>query len=172
MDTGVDIQEPAPIVSSIEDAEALWFSGALLTILADGEQTGGRFAIVDATLPEGTSPAWHVQPEDDETFYVLDGEITFWAGDRDQPVRRATPGTLVSIPRGTPHSFRVETETARLLTIHTPAGHERFYRAGGDPAPQRTLPPPGAADIPRLQAAGRQHAVEFLGPPPTNPEHT
>ena len=73
----------------------------------------------------------------------------------------------VSIPRGTPHSFRVETQTARFLTIHTPAGHERFYRAGGDPAPQRTLPPPGVADVPRLLAAGQQHGVQFLGPPPT-----
>jgi hypothetical protein len=77
----------------------------------------------------------------------------------------------VSIPRGTPHSFRVETQTARFLTVHTPAGHEAFYRAGGDPAPQRTLPPPGTADIPRIRAAGQQHGVEFLGPPPGNRQH-
>ncbi len=165
METDPD-QEPAPIVSSVEDAEALWFSGALLKILADGARTGGQFAIVDSTLPEGTSPAWHVQPDDDESFYVIEGEVTFWAGDRDTPVRRGGPGTLVSIPRGTPHSFRVETPTARFVTLHTPAGHEDFYRAGGEPAQERTLPPPGRTDLPRIRAAGEQHGVEVLGPPP------
>lgn len=51
--------------------------------------------------------------------YVLDGEITFWAGDLERPVRRAVAGTFVSIPRGAPHSFRIETETARFVTLHT-----------------------------------------------------
>ena len=50
MDPNPEPHEPAPIVSSVEDAEALWFSGALLKILADGERTGGRFAIVDSTF--------------------------------------------------------------------------------------------------------------------------
>lgn len=161
-----ETQRPAPVVSSVDEGEALWFFGELATILADGEQTAGRFAIVDHTAPLGMSPPWHVQRDDDESFYVIDGEITFWAGDPEQPARRAGPGTMVSIPRGTPHSFRVETETARFLSIHTPAGHERYFRAAGDPAPERRLAPPGAPDIARAQTAGGEHGVEFLGPPP------
>lgn len=158
-----------PIVNSTDDAEAVWFSGALMRILASGEQTDGRFAIVDATVPQGTSPGWHMQPDDEETFYVLEGEVTFWAGDPDTPIRRATPGTLVSIPRGTPHSFRIETETARLLTMHTPSGHERFYREGGEPALSNTLPPAGQPDMQRLRTAAEAHGVVFLGPPPATP---
>ena len=69
------------------------------------------------------------------------------------------------VPRGTPHSFRVESAAARF-SIHTPAGHEAFYRAGGDPAGQGVVPAPSEPDIPRVEAAGREHGVELLGPPP------
>ena len=93
------------------------------------------------------SPPWHVQPADDETFHILEGEITFWAGDPDQALCVAGAGSVVSIPRGTPHSFRIESDQARWVSFHTPAGHERFYRAAGDPATTRTLPPAAAPDI-------------------------
>lgn len=66
----------------------------------------------------------------------------------------------------------IESETARFLTFHTPAGHERFYRAAADHAAERTLPPPSTPDITRVHAAGEKHGVEFLGPPPVDaPDH-
>jgi quercetin dioxygenase-like cupin family protein len=86
-----DTQQLDPVISSTDDAEAPWFFGEVATILADGEHTAGRFAIVDQTAPQGMSPPWHVQPEDDETFDVIEGEITFWAGD---PERGPAPRTL------------------------------------------------------------------------------
>lgn len=159
-------QEPKVFAQEANSGEALWFFGELATILVAGEHTAGRFAIVEHNSPQGMSPPWHVQPEDDETFHVIDGEITFWAGDASKPLCLARSGSVICIPRGTPHSFRIESEQARWLSFHTPAGHERFYRAGGDPAPARTLPPPGPPDIPRAQAAGVSHGVELLGAPP------
>jgi quercetin dioxygenase-like cupin family protein len=149
-----------------EEVEALWFFGELQTVLASGEQTGGRFSVVEHVGREGLSPPWHRQPGDDETFYVLEGEIAFWVGNPDEPRHRTRAGMLVFVPRGTPHSFRIESATARWLTISTPAGHERFYRAGGEPAEARTLPPPGEPDIAKVEAAGRAYGVELLGPPP------
>lgn len=133
---------------------------------APGERTGESFSIVEHEAPRGHSPPWHRQPGDDETFYILQGEITFWAGDRDEPVRQAGPATLVFIPRGVPHSFRVDSDIARWLTISSPAGHERFYRACGEPARERKLPPSGEPDMAKVQAAAREQGVELLGPPP------
>jgi hypothetical protein len=62
--------------------------------------------------------------------------------------------------------LRVESETARWLTVSTPAGHERFYRAAGQPAGERALPPAGEPDMNKVQAAAHEHGVELLGPPP------
>ncbi len=149
-----------------QQAEALWCFAELQLILADGERTGDAFAVVEHEAPQGHSPPWHRQPGDDETFYVLDGEISFWAEDSTQPMRRAGAGALVFIPRGTPHSFRIESPSARWLTLHAPAGHERFYRASGEPAKHRSLPPAGEPDMDRVQAAAAKHGVELLGPPP------
>jgi len=67
---------------------------------------------------------------------VLEGEIDFWVEDQGRPPQRARVGGLVCIPRGTPHAFRIASSSARWLTLHTPAGHERFYRASGEPAPR------------------------------------
>lgn len=158
--------EATAVAREAGSGEALWFFGELATILVAGEQTAERFAIVEHRSPQGMSPPWHVQPDDDETFHVIDGEITFWASDPSKPLCVARPGSVVCVPRGTPHSFRIESDQAHFLTFHTPAGHERFYRAAGDTAPARTLPPPGPPDIPRAQAAGGRHGVEFLGRPP------
>lgn len=155
-----------PFVTTRETAEALWFFGELLTILGDGEQTGGRLAVVEHQAQRGVSPPWHLQPGDDEAFVVLEGEMTFWGGDRDVPLQRGGPGTYALLPRGVPHSFRVESDRARWLTIHSPAGHERFYRAGGEPATDRAQAPAGEPDFAKLDAACREHGVEILGPPP------
>lgn len=71
---------------------------------------------------------------------MLEGEITFQAGDR---ILKATDGFFVSIPRGTIHSFRVDSEVAHVLNFYTPAGFEETIVELGQPAQTRTLPPPG-----------------------------
>ncbi len=157
---------PAAFAEGSDEAEALWCFAELQIVLAPGERTGESFSIVWHEAPAGHSPPWHRQPGDDETFYMLDGEINFWAGSRDAPIRRAGSGEVVFIPRGMPHSFRVESEIARWLTVSTPAGHERFYRAAGQRAAERELPPPGEPDMNKVQAAAHEHGVELLGPPP------
>ena len=164
--------EATPFVGTNDEAEALWFFGEFLAILSPGERTGDGFSVVEHQSRRGFSPPWHRQPADDESFYVIEGEMTFWAGDSERPLQCTGPGSFVFIPRGAPHSFRVDSETARWLSFHTPAGHEGFYRAGGEPAQRRTLPPPSEPDIARVEAAGRDHGVELLGPPPGAPATT
>ena len=159
-----DAMSTAPVARACDDAEALRFFGEQVTILAAGEETARRLAVVHHEAPEATSPPWHVQPDDDETFYVLDGRMTFWSGDPERPVAEGGPGTFVFVPRGVPHSFRVDSPTARFLTVHTPSGHEAFYRAAGGPVEE---PAGSEPDIARVEAAGREHGVRLLGPPPS-----
>lgn len=154
----------APYVLGSEDGEAFWGFGSLWTVKASAEQTGGRFALIEELAPRGAATPLHRHPEDDETFYILEGEITFHLGD-DPPVT-ATAGSFVHVPGGAVHAFRVDSETARYLIITTPQ-HESFYRAAfGDPAQSRDLPPEGELDWERINAAAQEYKVEALAPPP------
>jgi quercetin dioxygenase-like cupin family protein len=74
--------------------------------------------------PAGAEPPLHRHRED-ETFYVLDGEVTFTAAGDDH---RASAGSIVYVPGGTAHTFQVHSGAARLLIFGTPAGHERRSR--------------------------------------------
>src|SRR5829696_9413395 len=76
------------------DGEALWFFGTLATFKATAEQTGGRFALVEQVAPGGMATPLHVHREDDESFYVVEGEIAVYLGDGDNPTR-APAGAFV-----------------------------------------------------------------------------
>lgn len=154
---------PEPYTRGAEDGERLWFFGTLVTFKATAEQTGGRFTLLEQLASGGTASPLHSQPEDDESFYILEGELTFYLED-GQPIR-ASADSFVHIPRGTVHAFQVDSQTARLLNFTTPQ-HERFMRAAGEPAPERVLPPQGAPDMERVMAAAQDYRVEILGPPP------
>ena len=70
---------------------------------------------------DGGPPA-HVHPHTDGAFYVADGELTFWLGDREVV---ATAGTFVFVPRGTPHTARNSgSGPMRGLLILSPGGAE------------------------------------------------
>lgn len=149
-----------------DEATDVWAFGELLITRMPSELTGGAFALIEHRCRRGQASPWHRQLADDETFYVVDGEVTFWAGEPAEPLLRGGPGTTVHVPRGTPHSFRVDSETATLLALSTPGGHERFFADAGEIAAQRVLPDRAHPDTQRVEEACRRHSVEILGPPP------
>jgi quercetin dioxygenase-like cupin family protein len=156
---------PVPFQTQPGAGESLWFLDELMVVHADGARTNGAFALVEALAPQGPASPLHVQPNEDETFHVLEGEIAIHA---DGVTTRVPAGGTAFVPRGTPHAFAVLTETARLLVLNTPAGHEEFFRAMGRPAGHRGLP--GAADGPpdmgAMAVAAADAGFEILGPPP------
>ncbi len=91
------------------------------TVLVSGEQTGGRFAIIEARERQGAEPPRHVHSREDEFIYVLEGRLSIEQdGERfDRP-----SGTWLFLPRGSEHSFSVESQQARILVMLTPAGLE------------------------------------------------
>ncbi len=145
-----------------EDGEALWFFGMLNLVKTPGDPATGTPCVVEQIAPAGTMTPLHRQPEDPETFFVLDGQMTFRAGETDIV---AEAGCTVHVPAGTPHAFRVDSDTARFLNITTPQ-HEAFFRAAGGPAAERRLPPPAAPVMDNVLAAAERFHVEILGPPP------
>jgi len=149
-----------------ERVEPLWFLGTLARIKLDGKQTGGRFALWDGELPHGASPPLHSHPQD-ETFYVLEGEVTAFLGDDDPRLCRA--GAVAFAPAGVPHSFRVESDTARMLFLSTPAGIEEYVTELAEPAewPWLQPPPDGPRVSPeRIAEVEKRLGMVRHGPPP------
>lgn len=154
---------PAPYALGPEEGEALWFFGMLATIKASAEQTGERFSLIHQIAPGGIATPLHVQPEDNESFFILEGELTFFLED-GEPIQAAA-GSFVHIPGGAVHAFRVDSENASFLDLTTPQ-HERFMRTAGEPAQERSLPPAGPPDMDKVEVAAREYGVEIIGPPP------
>jgi quercetin dioxygenase-like cupin family protein len=150
----------------VKTSEPLWFLGTLVRPRLTGEHTGGRFALWEGTLPRGAAPPLHSHPQD-ETFYVLEGVVSVWAGDAEG--ERCEVGAAIFVPGGVPHAFRVESDTARMLFLSTPAGIEDYVHALAEPAAWPWLqPPPDGPRVPveRLEAVEREHQVVRYGPPP------
>jgi quercetin dioxygenase-like cupin family protein len=121
---------------------SVWYSGWLLTFLATAEETRGQFALIEATARKGNVQPRHVHHREEETFYVLEGEMNATVGDR---LFKATPVTLVCLPRDVAHSFAIESEQLHSLILLTPAGLEGFFKEFSVPAPAMTLPPANAS---------------------------
>ena len=148
-------------------AQPLWFIDNLVYVHLDGEQTAGAYSLTEFTGRRGDMPPLHVHHRDDETFYVLEGDVELFVGDRKIALTR---GQAALAPRGVQHVYRVASEQARWLVVASPAGFERFVRSAGEPAPGDQLPPAGRrVDPAALAQAAAEYGIEILGPPGTLP---
>jgi quercetin dioxygenase-like cupin family protein len=149
--------------SAAGDGERLWFLGTLATIRVPGDASGGRFALIEFLFPHHASPPLHSHPQD-ESYIVLEGRLTIQAGEQRFELEA---GAAAVVPMGVAHTFRVDSETALVLVLSTPAGLERMVRDGAVPASMPTLPPPDAPrpapdELDRIFAV---HGQVNLGPP-------
>ena len=150
-------------VSTPTDGRRIGVVGDVYRFLATGEQTGGRYAILEAIVPPGGGPPLHVHSREEEGFYILEGEMTFRVEDRTV---RATAGTFVNMPIGVRHAFRNESDkTVRMLIEVIPAGLEKMFEETGVPlAEGEPAPPPSPAEIERLLAAAPKYGVTIFPP--------
>jgi quercetin dioxygenase-like cupin family protein len=159
-------EEPrlVPIALAPGAGEALWFMGFLVTVKSSAESTGGGVAVLEHLAPRGAGSPLHVHRREDEWFYVLEGELTFWVGGE---VIEAPAGAFVYGPRGIPHTFVVSSERARFLLVTEPAGFEGFVRATATPAGELAIPPAATEppDMAALAAAAAAAGIEIVGPP-------
>lgn len=153
------------IVVHAGEGEATWFLRNHMRLKATAETTRGGFGLVESLLGPGQSPPLHIHHREDESFYVLEGRLTLRCGDQ---TFQGGPGSFFFLPRDVPHTFVVEgNEPARMLTIMTPGGGERFFVHGGRPPEHDGLPPEAPPDIERLRRAADHYGAEIVGPPMT-----
>ena len=145
--------------------QAYWFYGDLAIVHLSGDETDGRFALVEFLQPPGEMTPLHVHRRADQTMYVLEGELTLFLPGRTLV---AGPGEVLHGPMNIPHTEQVTSPgPVRLLGVITPAGFERFVAAAGRPAEALTLPPASLppVDLELLSRLASEHDIEVLGPP-------
>lgn len=150
------------LASSLQSQEdAFWWQGGLYQIKARAEGTQGLLGLVEGHLYRGFGPPLHVHRREDEGLYVIEGEIRFRQGD-DEFI--GGPGCWVWGSRGVPHAFKVESESARLLIVLTPAGFERMFEVGGVPVSESTEPPVQEYDPDDAVAMSTEFEFDVVGP--------
>lgn len=145
--------------------EAYWVMGTLFTYLVTGaESAGSYFTLIVDVGPEAGPPP-HIHHLEEEQFYILEGQLTYWVGDQ---TFQANTGDFIHIPRGMVHSFR--NGPSRLLATFSPAGIDGFFREVGESVKDRLESPPPVTEqtIARFLAAesgGWKEHHDTLPPP-------
>jgi quercetin dioxygenase-like cupin family protein len=129
-------------------------AGGPLTFKVRAEDTDGTLTVFENVIAPGDGPPAHFHEAQDESWYVLEGELRFKLGDE---MRSAPAGSFVFVPRGTVHCFQnVGDGPARILVIFNPAGMEPFFDRFAE------LPAFDPAAFARL---GTEAGMKVVGPP-------
>jgi quercetin dioxygenase-like cupin family protein len=142
---------------------ASWALGGLFETLVAGADTGGLLGASLVTQPAGTAPPMHLHTREAEAWYLLEGTLTYQAGDERVDLEA---GGFIYLPRGVPHAFRT-TSAVRYLALTLPGGVMELYDEVGTPAPERRLPDGGITgeEIARWMAAAPRYGLQVVGPP-------
>ena len=139
--------------------------GDTYTITVSGDETNGRFCIIDMHIPPGGGPAPH-RHDFEETFILLEGQIEATFRGKKSLVRA---GDTINIPANAPHQFHnSSSKPVRLLCICSPAGQEKFFLEVGVPVATRTTAPPKlddkqtAAFLEKAKALAPKYRTELL----------
>lgn len=139
--------------------------GDVYRVLASGDQTGGAYSLSEIRVSPNNGPPLHVHSREDESFFVLEGEVTFQIG-TEQIV--AKPGTFLLGPRGIPHTFKNTGKLpARMLVLVIPPSFENFVNEFASPLPSfDSAPLPVSPDeIGKLLTAAAKYGIQILPPP-------
>jgi quercetin dioxygenase-like cupin family protein len=151
------------VIRTPDQGQATWFFNGLVTTVASHHETAGAYSLTEHLVTAASNPPMHVQTDEDEAFFILEGEVEM---EVDGQVVVATPGTFALVARGAAHTYRVLSDTARMLVICSGKPNdnlEEFFLTMGDPATQRSLPVPAAPDLERLGPLCARAGIEILG---------
>ncbi len=143
----------------------VWWKAGRITVKAGPEQTGGAFAQFEVDDPRGSGPPVHIHHREDETFYILEGQVTMFVGDERIDLEA---GDYCFGPRGVPHAYLVTSERARMLVTTSPSGSEQLFVSlgvpvtGSEPPTEVVMPP-----MPEMARLFAEYGAEILGPPHT-----
>jgi quercetin dioxygenase-like cupin family protein len=159
--------QSAYLVGEDTGIAAVWwpFSAAVgrYTYKVTGGQSDGRLFQLLVTEGRGAAPPLHLHRDADETFYVLDGQLTFYVDGQQIP---AGANDFVFVPRGCVHSYLVRSPQARMLATFGPAGIEGFFtELGIDYGREKPMPQPPDPEL--FGRVANTYSIEIVGPPPT-----
>lgn len=158
MTTLVDVTV-GPYLATLEETDPQWFLGSQVWLRARAVQTGGALGLVEQLVPPGFGSPYHIHRNEDESFYVLEGQTRFFTGGQSFVLGA---GGFAFLPRGIAHGFRTEGETAsRSLLLATPGGFVDFVAELSS-----STAPAGPPDMGALMAAAARYGIEILGPLP------
>ncbi len=153
-----DLQRNLTVARPNEDQNLphLGIVGDTYTILLTGDDTDGRYCLIDMHIPPGGGPPPH-RHDFEESFTILEGEIeTTFRGEKS--VARA--GETVNIPANAPHQFHNASEQpARLLCVCSPAGQDEFFMEVGIPVASRTAAPPKLDEAAQAEFMAKSEAL-------------
>jgi len=153
-----------PLVRPSNEGKTLAVLGDVYRFLATGEETDGQYACFEAIVAPGGGPPPHSHSREEESFYILEGEITFLIGDNWVVAKE---GAFANMPKGVTHCFKNATDKpARMLVSVAPAGLEKMFFEFGVPVSAGTTsaPLPTQAEIEKLLAIAPGYGIE-LHPP-------
>ena len=146
--------------------ESYLFLGVRMNILLSGEQTGNAFSMIEGIMPPGGDGGLHLHELEDESMYLLSGELEVTLGDGEFILR---PGETYFAPRNMPHRLRnLGSEEARTILINTPGTFDPFIKQAGIPltGPEiPLLPPPTPEQIQGLLVLAAAFGIRILVPP-------
>jgi mannose-6-phosphate isomerase-like protein (cupin superfamily) len=140
-----------------------WLNGHSITILAGSAETEGRYDLVEGWSEPGIQVPLHRHGRYSEQIYVLEGELTVWAGPRKVVLG---PGDDVFIPAGMAHTWVVTSKVpSRGLAVASPSGFARLVMEAGTPDDGGGVPPSAPTDLELLRRVSAEVGDEILGPP-------
>ena len=127
-----------------DGAPAFWNVGTYWRLLSTDATTDGRSTTFEELCPPGVVAPPHVHDDEEEAFFVLEGNLVFLL---DEQEIEAPPGTYIHIAPGTVHGFRCDSEVGRVFNTLVPGGFDHGISEHGVPAPRVVMPPPGTSAL-------------------------
>ena len=121
-----------PFLSNARPENSRAIPGALFHFLATGEQTNNQFSLIYIEVHKGNEPPAHTHKNEDEAYYILEGEIRFWI-DGNEFLAKA--GDFIHLPKNIPHRFECVSACVKELMWVTPAGLEKWFWDNSAPSP-------------------------------------
>jgi quercetin dioxygenase-like cupin family protein len=157
----VTVAKPYRVASGEGLADVWWKSGRV-TLKSAGTETGNAFSQIEVDDPRDSGPPLHLHHNEDETFYVLEGEVTFLVGDERIDL---AAGDYLFGPREVAHAYVVRSERARMLVTASPGGIEQVFVSLGVPVTGSEPPTDAVMPMDEAMRLFAEYGAEIVGPP-------
>jgi len=120
-----------------------------------GKETEGRLMLATIIAPPGDGPPLHYHENEDETFLVQEGRVSFYV---DGQWGEVAPGTVVFAPKGSVHSLKtLGDKPSRVLVSAAPSGFEIFFARCAE-----EFAKPGGPDMARIVEISAEHGIHYV----------